>query len=750
MIFLTASALAATLHVDPADPTAYASIGAALGAAAAADEVLVAPGTYHECLSISGWTVSIRGAEGSGSTFLEPEPGCAAAVYAWGGNVVVDGFTVRNPGGRAFQFHWAYVALDDIVVEGTGNEGWQGGAAYLEGVPVTISHSRFTDNVAYEGGALYLYAWNDVDIVASEFEANSATTGWGGAIGAYYDNSLSVSGSSFTGNSTVSSGGAIAHAWYSDFSVDTTSFTANVAGGSGGAIMLYANDINLWMTLADVTFEGNEATTGSGGAIEAEWYNNLEVTRGVFTGNTAAGHGGAVSGWYYQSASFSGSTFTGNTSSGAYGGAVFWYPTDTSAYDLSITDSAFTDNAAPLGPGGALWAGSVRDTRLVDTRFDHNAASWAGGAVEVYVGETLELDGSRFCGNLATGAGGGLSAAWLTRDTWTNTVFLGNTADYGGGAYRYSVSSATTRNNTFVANQATSYGGGYYAEWAPGDLVNNAFAWNTGGSGAYAGESSTPTASLVAWDAWYANSPADAGGYYWVDPDAGHLQAVDPGFAAWSGTPDCAATDLHLAATSPLRDAGDPALTDLDGSRSDIGAWGRPGAPVEDHDGDGVDSTSDCADADPSTHPGAEEVCGGGDEDCDGTVDEADAAGSTAWYTDADGDGWGSDPSVGDACVAPDGAVAQGGDCDDADPGSAPGAEEVAGDGVDQDCSGADLPAADHDTGSHDTGEADPPKGSGCGCSTGAPGTGPWPLLALLPLARRRRTGPPSPPPGPL
>jgi hypothetical protein len=51
-----------------------------------------------------------------------------------------------------------------------------------------------------------------------------------------------------------------------------------------------------------------------------------------------------------------------------------------------------------------------------------------------------------------------------------------------------------------------------------------------------------------------------------------------------------------------------------------------------DGDGDGVDSTEDCDDADTEVYPGAMEGCGSGrDEDCDGLVDceDADCIGAT-------------------------------------------------------------------------------------------------------------------------
>ena len=59
------------------------------------------------------------------------------------------------------------------------------------------------------------------------------------------------------------------------------------------------------------------------------------------------------------------------------------------------------------------------------------------------------------------------------------------------------------------------------------------------------------------------------------------------------------------------------------------------------------------------------ETCNALDDDCDGLVDE-EASDVSLWYADADGDGWGDDPTATVACPWP-GAVARGGDCDDID-----------------------------------------------------------------------------------
>ena len=48
-----------------------------------------------------------------------------------------------------------------------------------------------------------------------------------------------------------------------------------------------------------------------------------------------------------------------------------------------------------------------------------------------------------------------------------------------------------------------------------------------------------------------------------------------------------------------------------------------------DNDGDAWLADEDCDDSNPDVHPGAEEVCDGIDNDCDGDVDEEPGAPST-------------------------------------------------------------------------------------------------------------------------
>jgi hypothetical protein len=115
---------------------------------------------------------------------------------------------------------------------------------------------------------------------------------------------------------------------------------------------------------------------------------------------------------------------------------------------------------------------------------------------------------------------------------------------------------------------------------------------------------------------------------------------------------------------------------------ADGDGYGDPATSLEACAG-AADNDDDCDDTRADVNPGAAEVCDDVDSDCDGAVDEE---GLTLWFTDADGDTFG-DPTTGALDCAPEGRVASWEDCDDADAAVFPGATEVC-DGVDQDCDG--------------------------------------------------------------
>jgi len=162
---------------------------------------------------------------------------------------------------------------------------------------------------------------------------------------------------------------------------------------------------------------------------------------------------------------------------------------------------------------------------------------------------------------------------------------------------------------------------------------------------------------------------------------------------------------------------------------SDGDGFGDPGNSVYSCGGEPgiVDNADDCDDGNRSVYPGAEETCNRVDDDCDGTTDE-DV--TTTYFVDADLDGYGDSETTVEDCSLRIGYSENGDDCDDTSAYSYPGAPDEAGDGLDQDCDGADgYLVIDVETGEKDS--------SGCSTAPAVPFAG-W--MLLLPFLARRRS----------
>ena len=152
-------------------------------------------------------------------------------------------------------------------------------------------------------------------------------------------------------------------------------------------------------------------------------------------------------------------------------------------------------------------------------------------------------------------------------------------------------------------------------------------------------------------------------------PDPADVDDDNDGFTENQG--DCDDTDASRN-PSTTEICGDG--VDQNCSGADLECVPDPDPNDVDNDGDGVtENAGDCNDADTTIFPGAKEICGDGtDQDCSGS----DLA---------------CPPNPADVDDDKDGVTENEGDCDDTDETINPGAKEICGDGVDQDCDGADV-----------------------------------------------------------
>ena len=456
----------------------------------------------------------------------------------------------------------------------------------------------------------------------------------------------------------------------------TPSFIPGVSNGNGGHV--YSVDSTLEVSAS--SFETGQAERGAG--IYAAGSGTLTVLTSTFQDLQSDENGGAVYVGGGVSATITNSTFAGN--SAALGGAVRWQGDDRTP-SLSLIDNTFVGNDTS-DYGGAVAVNTGGSLQLETNTFTHNAST-NGGAVSLFNVAGIDVHGNVFCGNSGAGQGGAfrVRGSGGSGSGWTNNVFIDQSAgSEGGGALWLSENQPlSVVNNHFLASDAVN-GGAVRLIDSEVLFVNNLIGWSGQGSGLAIDAASQLTNHH---NAWFTNAPDHISG---ASLGTGAV-TDDPLLLSFLDDSVCGNDDPRPGSLSPLIDGGDPALSDPDGTFSDIGAFGGPNAPealFADGDGDGFIALSDCNDADPFVHPDAEEWCNGKDDDCDGVTDGGAAMGAGTFFRDGDGDGVGDrDQSIRSCDAIVDGYVSSDADCDDTNDEINPDAIEVC-DGADNDCNG--------------------------------------------------------------
>jgi hypothetical protein len=503
--------------------SAYKTIGEAVNAALAGDEIWVKAGTYGISTQISvAKAIKIYGGFAGGETSWNQRN--------WAVNVTtVDGQNTVNP---CFDVS-AEATIDGLKITRCVNYG------IYKSSPTSLTVENCT---FYQNGGMGIYTTlGSATVNNCNFSENTLTaSGSGGAINNYLS-SITVTNSTFTNNHssypTYGTGGAIS-AWSGSATISNSSFTGNTAESAGGAIYIdrVPGEPASNVTLTNCSFSGNSGY--SGGAL----YNagsTTTISNSTFNANSS----NAIRN--LSTLTISLSTFTGNT--GYYGAGIH----NTSS--LTVTNSNFTDNATGVsGEGGGIYSegGSLTISGCDFLRNKAGTSNGMGGGVHVYGSSPLSIVDSKFVGNTAYRSGGGLYYAddsFLPEIKIANSIFAGNSVDLagGGGICFSSFSPAAITNCTFFGNKVndpSGSGGGIFKYGNPLTLANSILWGNTASSGPQIQEYLGLTVNYCDIDQ---DGLAGINGNIREDPLFVDTSGIDP--VLW---------DLRLQSISPCIDAG--------------------------------------------------------------------------------------------------------------------------------------------------------------------------------------------------
>jgi hypothetical protein len=301
-----------------------------------------------------------------------------------------------------------------------GNSAVLGSGVHSYGGMVTVADSAICYNTATDGGGLYCVGkvGSLVTIIHSFISANSAADSAGLANNG---GTMTIADSTICGNAATGdgvAGGGVDNYTGATLTILGSTISGNYAGAYGGGI---DNIEGATATVVDSTISNNH-TDGLGGGIYT--YNaTLTIITSSLRDNAAAYGGGLYNNSYQNmsTAMITDSSISNNTA--LQGGGI---DNDNGA-TLMVTGSTLSGNTAGSGGGLHNYAGTVT---VAESTISGNTASGNGGGLANNSG-TLTMTESTIADNtvINSGYGGGLYNNQMM--TTRNVIIAGNTATNG-------------------------------------------------------------------------------------------------------------------------------------------------------------------------------------------------------------------------------------------------------------------------------------------------------------------------------
>lgn len=395
--------------------------------------------------------------------------GEAGAIQSWGLLIIKNSIFRNNSATSAYAGAVQNSGYGSLIIDNStfinNRANTYAGAIYADssnypGSNTTITNSKFIENDANRGGAIFLNI-APAYIINCSFIGNKAIdkgTGYIASGGAIYDHSanLVLKNSEFINNTAEANGGALELAntyttIYSGdnvtteidwFVIDNCTLINNTAGVDGGAIFAGYNSVP-YGNITNSIFENNNALTGNGGAI-SNYFGILNIKNTRFTNNTAGENGGVI--FNYGHYNFP-SEFWGN---------------------VTIDNCTFSKNSAKAG-GVVYNYNTYSKVDISNSKLENNTAVNDGGAISNCLG-IMNINNSSFVSNIAGENGGAIfnygyyefpSAYWGIIAV-NNCTFSKNSAKLGGTVYNSNNCSKLDIVNSKFTNEHADIGGAIY------------------------------------------------------------------------------------------------------------------------------------------------------------------------------------------------------------------------------------------------------------------------------------------------